>query len=136
MSRRGQGGRLGARDRVRRGDGVDALDPSSAGPIGGKFCIQINEPADPDTWNDNYLCMDRDVGLRWSYAGPIGGMTCISMNETAEPPSHTWADNYLCSPRDFGLVWSTAGAVPGLRCVQIAEPADPDTWMDNYLCQR
>jgi hypothetical protein len=37
---------------------------SSSGPIQGKSCIQIIEPSDPHTWQDNYLCpsiLDADV---------------------------------------------------------------------------
>src|SRR5438034_2620159 len=33
---------------------------SSSGPVAGKACTQILEPADPDTWNDNYFCADTD----------------------------------------------------------------------------
>ena len=30
---------------------------SFAGPIAGRSCIQIEEPSDPDTWWDHYLCL-------------------------------------------------------------------------------
>jgi hypothetical protein len=105
---------------------------SSAGSIPGRHCIQVIEPADPHTWNDNYLCTDIDYGFKWSYAGTIPGMSCLSMNESADP--HTWGDNYLCAPLDYGYIWSTAGPVPNMTCVQIHETADPDTWTDNYIC--
>ena len=42
---------------------------NSAGPIGGKHCVQWHEPSDyAGTWHDNYLCTDRYWGFRWSYA--------------------------------------------------------------------
>jgi hypothetical protein len=112
------------------------------GPIAGKHCIQINEPADRHgesaghrPWTNNFLCTDRDFGLRWSYAGQINGMMCLSMNEVAEPGESTWADNFLCTPSDYRLTWSTAGAIAGQACTKIAEPSDRYTWGDNYLCQ-
>jgi hypothetical protein len=106
---------------------------NSAGPIAGMTCTQINEPADPDTWNDNYLCSDQDLGLRWSYAGPISGMVCTHIHEGSDP--HGWNDNYLCAPRDLGLRYSSAGPIAGMTCTQLSEGSDPDTWQDNYLCK-
>ncbi len=106
---------------------------NSAGPIGGMTCTQISEPADPDTWHDNYLCSDRDLGLRWSYAGPIAGMVCTHVHEGSDP--HGWDDNYLCAPQDLGLRYSSAGPIAGMTCTQLSEGSDPDTWNDNYLCK-
>jgi hypothetical protein len=106
---------------------------NSAGPIAGMTCTQITEPADPDTWNDNYLCADRDLGLRWSYAGPIAGMVCTQIHEGSDP--HTWNDNYLCAPNDLGLRYSSAGPIVGMSCTQLLETSDPHTWSDNYLCK-
>ena len=105
---------------------------SSAGPIAGKVCTQIVEPSDPDTWNDNYLCADRDIGLVWRYAGPIGGMVNVQWLEAADP--HTWRDNYMATPVNYGYQWSSAGPIAGKQCVQILEAADPHTWNDNYVC--
>lgn len=116
------------------GDDPYGFEWSYAGPIAMKHCIQINEPADPDTWADNYLCMDLDLGIAWSAADPIGGMQCTLINEPADP--EMWHDNYLCLPTasSMNLYWSAAGPVSGKYCVQIYEPADPHTWDDNYLC--
>ena len=99
-------------------------------------CTQINEPSDPHTWQDNFLCARRDFGIRWSYAGPIAGMQCTQIIEPAEPARHTWRDNYLCVPpgSPIHFTWSYAGAVPGMQCVQFLEPSDPHTWQDNFLC--
>jgi hypothetical protein len=104
-----------------------------AGPIAGMTCTQITEPADPNTWHDNYLCSDRDLGLRWSYAGPISGMVCTHIHEGSDP--HGWNDNYLCAPRDLGLRYSSAGPIAGMNCTQLVEGADPHTWHDNWLCK-
>ena len=47
---------------------------NSAGPIDGWTCTKIIEPADSNTWRDNYFCHRSDVnirgiGMRWSSAG-------------------------------------------------------------------
>ena len=112
---------------------------SYAGRIRGKHCVQINEPSlgndgSSHTWGDNYLCSNKNYGIRWSFAGPIRGMRCVNLHESASP--HTWGDNYLCIPSSSPIhfSWSSAGPIRGKRCVQINEPADPHTWNDNYLC--
>lgn len=105
---------------------------SAAGVIPGKICVPIGEVADPFTWDDNFLCTQRDFGLRWSSGGIIPDMVCTQWLEPSDP--HTWNDNYLCAPVDLGLRWSSLGPIPGLRCTPINEPADPHTWADNYLC--
>jgi hypothetical protein len=100
-------------------------------------CVQIVEPSDPDAWSDNYLCTQRDFGLKWSFAGKDPTLPfCTQINEPAEPAAQMWADHYLCSPVDYHLQWFIAGkpADPTLDCVQIVEPSDPDAWGDNYLC--
>jgi hypothetical protein len=106
----------------------------SGGKIPGISCVQWLEPADPHTWNDNYLCSNQDYGIRWSSAGPISGMRCTQIYESADP--HTWNDNYLCVPPSspINFSWASAGPIPNKKCMQIYEPADPHTWMDNYLC--
>lgn len=100
----------------------------------GQVCTKLSEPADPDTWKDNYLCSKDNLGIRWSSAGKIAGMRCTQIKESADP--HTWNDNYLCVPpvSPFHFHWSSAGAIKGQKCVQWFEPADKDTWKDNYLC--
>jgi hypothetical protein len=97
-------------------------------------CTQLLETADPNTWQDNFLCAAEDLGVRWSSAGPIAGMRCTQILEGADP--HTWDDNYLCVPHGtrLQLGWSSAGRLAGQECVQWREPADPHTWDDNYLC--
>jgi len=104
-----------------------------AGALGGLTCTQISEPSDPDSWSDNYLCAEQDVGLQWSNAGPIAGMRCIAVTEPADP--NAWSDNYLCVPPDspYVFTWSAAGKPAG-DCVRFHEPQDPHTWDDNYLC--
>jgi hypothetical protein len=105
---------------------------SSSDPISGKYCVQIQEAADPNTWNDNYLCSDIDHGFSWSSARPIANSYCLQISEPSDP--HTWDDNYLCNPLPNGKTWSYAGAISGRRCVQWTEPSDPDQWHDNFLC--
>jgi cytochrome c peroxidase len=109
----------------------------SAGATPGLVCTQISESADPaGTWDDNFLCANRDIGLRWSSAGPIANMRCTQINEPAEPPSTTWDDNFLCVPptSQIKLAWSYAGPLPEGTCIPWTETADPHTWLDNFLC--
>ena len=37
-------------------------------------CVQVNEPSDPASWDDNFLCFKSgetyfDANVRWSYSG-------------------------------------------------------------------
>ncbi len=109
---------------------------SMAGPVGGMHCVQVNEPADPAPWADNYLCSVEDFGIRWSSAGPIAGMRCTQITEPAEPAAHGWDDNYLCVPDSspLALQWSTAGPIAKQHCVAIKELRDRNGWKNNYLC--
>ncbi|MGE0324435.1 MAG: M15 family metallopeptidase [Polyangiaceae bacterium] len=104
-----------------------------AGPIDSLSCVQISEPADPDSWDDNYLCSEGELGLQWSNSGEIAGMRCTAITEGSD--SDTWNDNFICVPPDspYFFTWSSAGPLAG-DCVQFNEPNDPDTWGDNYLC--
>ncbi len=111
------------------------LNWSHAGPVAGKtYCTSMNEPADPYTWGDNYLCSSLNHGIVWNNAGPVAGMRCTNINEPADP--HAWADNYLCVPPTSTLTfeWSYGGPIYGRTCIQVNEPADPHAWADNYLC--
>ena len=98
----------------------------------GMFCTKVDEPTDPQGWDDNFLCASRDLGLRWSSLGPIAGMVCTRFEEKSDPDG--WSDNYLCAPRDYGFRWSNWDPLEGMQCLQIDEPADPHTWNDNFLC--
>jgi prepilin-type N-terminal cleavage/methylation domain-containing protein len=111
---------------------------NSAGPCGG-YCYHITEPSDPDTWNDNYLCANRNLGLCWTHDGVPGdcnGSTpyCTQWREDADPD--TWGDNYLCSPVNYGFRWNSAGPIGGMNCIATYEAAEPSshTWGDNYWC--
>ncbi|PTL82626.1 M10 family metallopeptidase domain-containing protein [Vitiosangium sp. GDMCC 1.1324] len=112
------------------------LSWDSSAPISGKYCTQIHEAADPDTWTDNYLCSDSNLGIQWSSAGPIAGMRCTQITEGTEPASSTWNDNYLCVPTSspYLFQWSSAGPILGKSCVMWHEFADSHTWDDNFLC--
>jgi hypothetical protein len=114
---------------------IDELRFSVSKPISGMSCLNINEPADPAPWSDNYLCtpLPFEGQIRWSYAGPIANMRCTNINEPADP--HTWTDNYLCVDKDFPVefYWSYSGQRPNLKSVSFNEPGDPESWTDNYL---
>jgi hypothetical protein len=121
---------------------------SNDGAIPGMSCQQLREDADAaGTWLDNYLCSERDLGVRWSNAGPLGaGWNCWAVVEPSEPPSGTWGDNFVCASAASGLrlQWSYTGPIQEItteagysitpQCVQWFEPSDPHTWYDNYLC--
>ena len=101
-------------------------------------CVSVNEPDDPDSWSDNYLCAATDVGLVFSTPGPVDGMRCANLHESADAHADSWADDYACVPEDstLDLAWSNAGPIDGYDCVRWNETADPGTWSDNYLCVR
>ncbi|MFT3769743.1 MAG: M15 family metallopeptidase [Minicystis sp.] len=109
---------------------------SCDGPNAGQTCVNVNEPADPDSWADNYFCSDADWGMKWSYDGPIDGMVCTNVAEAAEPHAAAWSDNYLCLPPQSPVrfQWNSAGPVAGLSCVHWNEPSDTGSWSDNHLC--
>lgn len=89
------------------------------GPLAGQRCAQWLEPADPYTWNDNYLCFSQR--LVFSHWGPVAGYRCTQVNEPMDP--HTWADNWLCSEGDEGLRFSYTGRwMGGTRVFQRAPP--------------
>jgi len=50
---------------------------SCDGAQSGQTCVQLNEPSDPHTWGDNFLCTAANYGFRWSNAGPIDGMRIL-----------------------------------------------------------
>lgn len=100
-------------------------------------CVNVDEPADPDAWSDNYFCSAKDLGMQWSSSGPIAGMDCTNVYEAADPEAAAWSDDYLCVPPQstVALSYSSAGPLAGKSCVQWNEPADlSQSWSDNYLC--
>jgi SAM-dependent methyltransferase len=110
----------------------EVIQWSSASWIPGLYCTKFEAPADPDGWNDNFLCSTRDLKLRWSYNGLIDGMVCTHIFEGSDPDG--WSNNYLCSPQDYGFKWSFDKPIAGMQCLQINEPKDSHAWGDNFLC--
>jgi MYXO-CTERM domain-containing protein len=111
---------------------------SCDGQNAGAHCVSVNEPEDPDSWADNYLCTAADEGVVWSASGPVPSMHCATLSESADAHAATWVDNHVCVPSDapYELRWSGAGPIAGWSCVHFNEPADPGTWNDNFLCER
>lgn len=109
---------------------------SCDGAQSGQTCVNVNEPSDPDTWNDNFVCTAQSWGFKWSNAGPLAGMTCTNTPEGAEPNPGIWADNFFCAPPQspWSFSWSSAGPIAGRTCLQWNETADSHTWNDNFLC--
>ncbi|MFT3706858.1 MAG: M23 family metallopeptidase [Archangium sp.] len=109
---------------------------SCDGPNTGLHCVNVNEPGDPDSWSDNFLCSGTDWGVQWSSSGPIEGMQCANVTEAAEPHATEWSDDFVCVPPQspIKVAWSSAGPIAGQSCVQWNEPGDPHSWADNHLC--
>ena len=101
------------------------------------FCTRINESADPHTWDDNYLCSNLFLGLKFNSAREVSGMSCVQLDEPYDKEG-TWFDNYLCLPTDskIKLTWSNSGMIAGKKCIRINEAAEPreNNWWNNYLC--
>ena len=58
-------------------------------------CTQFNEPADPDTWADNYLCSPVDYGLTWrNFGTALPDMRCTNVIEPSD--QSYWYDDWLC----------------------------------------
>ncbi len=104
-----------------------ALTWSCRGPIDGMKCTQLNEEADPDGWDNNYLCSNTAGGIvTWSNHGPVENMRCTQITEPSEPEGHTWSDNYICvrkpPPGGLGSVyhfsWSYSGPLDGKECLR------------------
>jgi len=110
---------------------------SFSGSIPGRYCTQFDEEADyAHTWGDNFLCAQRDIGLKFSNVGPIEGKKCISINEPSDVAG-TWGDNYLCWSDPFiNLSWFFYDPGKKEACVLVNEPAEPaeTNWHDNYIC--
>ena len=111
--------------------------------IQGQTCIKMNEPRDPYSWNDNYLCYrgqgKRPLNIRWSHSGPIYGMYCTQITESSKPSWTSWNDNYLCVPKysPYKFKWLTTRPSNEDRknCKKINEPRDR-YWSNgyHYLC--
>lgn len=127
---------------------LDGVAWKENGPIAGMSCTQALETADPNTWNDNYICAPASSGLQFYWTsneglnlyGPNGANSsgaaaqasfntmraqgkCAKWDIPEDP--HTWYDNYLCS-NQTGLTFSkTADTSPNRSCLRVTESADP-----------
>lgn len=108
------------------------------GALPGQRCVNVDEPSDPDTWNDNHFCTSRDdVQMQWSFRGPIDGLECANVTESAEAQAANWADNFLCVTPESRVrfQWSSAGPIAGMSCVRWFDHAETSaTWLDNWMC--
>jgi hypothetical protein len=135
--------------------GGDGCNPD----LSGYRCIHTYEGSDPDTWQDNQLCVpsSSSLSLAWTaYAGdPVslsgcvaGGYCskaylqangypyCTQWNVPADY-AQTWNDNYLCSNQNKNFTFTTTPDTSSSReCTKIIEPADPEgQWASGYyLC--
>lgn len=106
---------------------------SAKGKIEGKTCVQLLEPRDIHSWDDNYLCGAADYGLQWHHQGVNGGGVCTQVYNLQDP--YTWIDNYLCAPDDSHGIRYVQGEKPaGYVCLTLNETADPNAWDKAFLC--
>ena len=108
---------------------------SCDGAQAGQSCVNVNEPADPSSWSDNFFCSTPDIGLKWSSEGKLAGLDCVAVEETVGPVPAAWKNNYLCVDEQlpYKLAFSMSGPLPGQNCVAWNEPAAA-SWQDNFLC--
>ena len=108
---------------------------SCDGTQSGQVCVNVNEPADSDAWDNNYFCSEHKLGLTWSHSGAISGMACTAIHESKGPAPQTWDDNFLCAPPQspYAFSYSNAGPIDGKTCVLWNETAAP-SWNDNAVC--
>ena len=75
---------------------------ASLGPVEGMKCTRISEPEDPESWQDNYICVPKNspYDFMWSDSGSIenGHIGCLKIDEPTETGKY-WRDNYLCATR-------------------------------------
>ncbi len=106
------------------------------------YCAKIFETNEPweETWEDNQLCSNIDLGMWYTSAWPASqGLpgNCVRLLENAEPPERTWSDNVICTDKvDINLRFSEAGSLADANttCVNLNEGAEWEYWADNYLC--
>lgn len=62
---------------------------SGMGAIEGMDCVQIYEPNDPHTWDDNYLCWTKGkiTGIQWH---SVISKFCQEDKSVVQAISHTW----------------------------------------------
>lgn len=106
---------------------------SSDSHINGWWCVRVVEIS--PSWQDNYLCTNRDIGLEWRahYAECNTNMKCVYLPEIADS---AWTDNALCLPLNskVDLTYSTCGKLPSMSCVHLFDPSGPLYLQDNYIC--
>lgn len=103
--------------------------------INGWWCVRMLEAS--LSWQDNYLCTNRDIGLTWINPFRCESSTKLKCTHTLDTAEVIWSDNALCLPVDskVELVWSYCGAIPSMSCVQLYDPNAPGSHInDNYVC--
>ncbi|KAJ6640114.1 Coagulation factor X [Pseudolycoriella hygida] len=104
---------------------------SSAGTIPGKHCVFVLDSI--FTVSCNYICFNKDYGVRWSAWRDIKGMECTKLLEESNPNARSYfTRTFLCVPQGspFRFQFSTNGRISGLCCVNVFT----HNGKDNYLC--
>jgi hypothetical protein len=93
------------------------------GTAGGRkypYCEQAYAAGDPDTWDDNWLCSDQNIGLKFSGGGGPG---CIKVNEVADPDANWRSGYYVCVNTTDPTGPTPKG--PPFTCINQGIVADP-----------
>lgn len=110
------------------GKGIDGESCPSRRTLRALRCTLVNEPSDPNGWNDNKICVPSSstIHLYWTHCDTYAGC--------GQDPASIGSDPGLLH---LGSVKSGKGTPSGIKypyCVQWNVPKDPDTWTDNWLC--
>lgn len=80
--------------------------------------------------DDKYLCLSKNLGLKWSNEGNIDDMKCTKIIDPFD--ANGWDNDYLCLPHDsnYNLMWSQNGKLPKRKNIKWNNNPDDK----NYLC--
>ena len=76
---------------------------STDGYVKGKDCVEWNEPADNDGWNNNFLCSDLDSNFETMFTnhknvcGWDFDRNCVSVDRPNQGSDESWGNNYFCA---------------------------------------
>merc|ERR1712139_137087 len=90
--------------------------PAEYDSTDGMDCVAWDEPADPDCWDDNNMCLPKNSPFEMKFlknVGEIGDWSlevdCISVNRPGQGENESWHDNFFCvrrkKPNPIGSSW-------------------------------
>ncbi|CAF2033237.1 unnamed protein product [Rotaria magnacalcarata] len=136
ISRNGQVARLFGHSKVRNNHSQLQFRFNSVSHINGWWCVRMLEPG-TISWDDNYLCTNRDIGLVFSCNNGYQCNPNFKCTSTLEPAVEWWYDNALCLPigSNVELAWSYCGSRGAdWKCELVYDPASSSAFNDDYIC--